>query len=313
MSTKLQRNIMQRWDGNPVLTPEDLPFQASDIHNAGAVRFDGECLLLLTVESLQGDCAIYKATSRDGRSFTVDPEPFIAAPLHHGNDIYATEGVRDPRITPFDGTYYVTYLSESEYGTRLSLVQTDDFEKMELLGHISEPDTKNGMLFPARFGGRYARLERPREGGNIWISYSTDLKYWGDWDCVMTPRHGYWDYNRVGASAPPIRTDCGWLLVYYGVRNTPSGPLFRLGVAFLDLEDPSKVIGRSNIPVLAPYERYERIGDVNNLVFSCGAVISHSAAELEIYYGAAQSCVCVGTVPFESLQGICMGGQKQED
>ena len=153
----------------------------------------------------------------------------------------------------------------------------------------------------------------PREGGNIWISYSEDLLNWGDWDVVMTPRGGYWDHDRIGLSVPPILTPCGWLIFYYGVKNTPSGPLFRLGVAFLNEEDPREVIGRSNIPLLAPSETYERIGDVQNLVFSCGAVTNTKTGKLELYYGASDSCICLGTVelrhPREHLQGPAPGGE----
>jgi len=306
MSPKILRNIVSRWEGNPVLSLRDLPFQAADIHNTGAVRHDGLYLLLVTVENLQGSCSIYRAVSDDGRSFEIDDAPFLSSAQEGAFLPYETQGVRDPRITPWNGIYYIVYLAESEYGVRLGLARTSDFETVERVALISEPDTKNGLLFPRKIKGKFARLERPREGGNIWISYSEDLVHWGGWDCVMTPRHGYWDYNRVGASAPPIATECGWLLVYYGVRDTPSGPLFRLGLAFLDMEDPTQVIGRSNIPILAPQQPYERIGDVGNLVFCCGALLSDDGSELELYYGAADSCVCLGTVPLAELEAICM-------
>jgi predicted GH43/DUF377 family glycosyl hydrolase len=170
---------------------------------------------------------------------------------------------------------------------------------------ISEPDTKNGVLFPRKIEGRYVRLERPRAGGNIWISYSEDLIHWGQWKVVMTPRHGYWDYDRIGASAPPIETDCGWLVVYYGVRELPGGPLFRLGIAFLDIDDPARVVGRSNVPILAPRERYERIGDVGNLVFCCGALLAEDRSELLVYYGAADSCICLASLPREEIELVC--------
>jgi predicted GH43/DUF377 family glycosyl hydrolase len=153
--------------------------------------------------------------------------------------------------------------------------------------------------------GRYARLERPREGGNIWISYSDDLVHWGGWEVVMTARHGYWDYDRLGAAAPPMATDYGWLLLYHGVRSMPGGDLYRLGAAFLDREDPSNVIARSNIPILAPHERYERLGDVPNIVYCCGAILSEDGSGLEIYYGAADSCICLGTVSMDELVRVC--------
>ncbi|MHC4591296.1 MAG: glycoside hydrolase family 130 protein [Planctomycetota bacterium] len=311
MNTKLQKNIVQRWEGNPVISIHDLPSQASDVHNAGAVKHAGEYILLLTVESLRGDCAIYRARSKDGHEFSIDREPILAPATSGPFAPYEDRGVRDARITLFDGTYYIVYLTESSYGFRLGLAQTEDFESIERIALISEPDTKNGMLFPCKFDGKFARLERPREGGNIWISYSDDLIHWGGWEVVMTPRHGYWDYDRIGPAAPPMETPCGWLLLYYGVRNLPGGPLFRLGVAFLDLENPANVLGQSNIPLLAPQERYERIGDVANLVFSCGAVFSDDRQQLEIYYGAADSCICLGTVPVEEMERMCNAAKAQ--
>ena len=313
MGTKISRNIVERWPHNPVLSIRDLPVQASDLHNAGVARHDGGYVLLVTVENLRGDCAIHRARSRDGRQFRVDREPILQSSRTEPFATYEERGVRDARVTPFEGTYYIIYLAESSHGVRLALAKTDDFETIERVALISEPDTKSGVLFPARFGGRYARLERPREGGNIWISYSDDLIHWGGWRIVMTPRPGFWDYDRIGAAVPPILAPCGWLLFYYGVRELPGGPVFRLGVAFLDRDDPVRVIGRSNIAVLSPSERYERIGDVANLVFSCGAVLSEDGTRVELYYGAADSCICLGTVWLEELEMMCnkakaMGG-----
>ncbi len=310
---KLQRNVVRRWQKNPIIRLGDLPFHAADIHNAGAVLHKGRYILLITIENLQGYCSIYRAHSDDGRHFEIEKEP-VLSPAEEGPFAqYETEGVRDARITLFDGVYYIVYLAQSEHGFRLALAQTEDFASIERVALISEPDTKNAALFPRKIGGRYARLERPREGGNIWISYSEDLLNWGDWDVVMTPRGGYWDHDRIGLSVPPILTPCGWLIFYYGVKNTPGGPLFRLGVAFLNEEDPVEVVGRSNIPLLAPSETYERIGDVQNLVFSCGAVTNTKTGKVELYYGASDSCICLGTVSFDTLERICRASTLQED
>ena len=312
MPTKIQHNMATRWPGNPLISTEDLPFACNDIHNAGAARYDGQYVLLVTVESLQGACALYKATSKDGRRFQIDAEPIMAPASSGPFAPYEQDGVRDPRITFLDGSYYIVYLASSRHGSRLALAKTEDFERIERIALISEPDTKNGALFPRKIGGRFARLERPREGGNIWMSYSDDLIYWGDWQVVMTPRHGYWDYHRIGASAPPMEVECGWLLIYYGQKWTPAGPLFRLGAAMLDRDAPSVVIGRTNVPVLSPQQRYERVGDVGNLVFSCGALLSEDGSQVEIYYGASDSCICLGTVTIEELEKGCFRRKAQE-
>ena len=307
MGTKIHRNIVHRYEGNPVFAILDMPFSVSDVHNAGCVRTDGQYHLLITVEHLEGDCAIYRARSDDGRRFEIDPTPMLSAADGDASPVYECQGVRDARVTRFGDLYYILYLAQSEHGVRLGLARSDMRGEVERMGLISQPDTKGGALFPEPIHGAYARLERPREGGNIWISYSDDLVHWGGWRIVMTPRHGYWDHHRIGTAAPPIATDRGWLLIYYGARVTPGGSLYRLGAAYLNREDPTQVIGRSNIPILAPRERYERLGDVPNIVFSCGAVLSEDGEALEIYYGAADSCVCLGTVALSELEKSCFG------
>ncbi len=312
MTAKIPKNVVERWDGNPVLSIDDLCFAASDVHNAGAVRHEGRCVLLVTVERLDGRCAIYRASSEDGRQFKIEKEPVLEPAKEGIFAPYEAGGVRDARITLLEGTYYIVYLAYSQYGFRLCLARTADFRSIERISVVSEPDTKNGVLFPRRIKGRFARLERPQEGGNIWISYSDDLVHWGSWDIVMTHRGGYWDSHRIGASVPPIETSEGWLLFYYGVKNTPGGPLFRLGAAFLDLEEPSRVLGRCNVPLLSPKERYERIGDVPNLVFACGAIPSRDGAEVDIYYGAADSCICLGSVSLDTLEYTCYPEKARE-
>jgi predicted GH43/DUF377 family glycosyl hydrolase len=179
-----------------------------------------------------------------------------------------------------------------------------DFKKVERLGIISEPETKAGALFPAKFKGRYARLERPRQSGSIWISYSKDLLTWGEMEVVLGPRRGFWDTDRIGCAVPPILIDEGWLLIYYSVKKTSAGPITRIGAAVLDKKNPSKMVSRSNIPILSPREDYERIGDINNLVFSTGAILEDDG-ELKIYYGVADNCVCLGTTKLSEIISFC--------
>ncbi len=304
------RDIVHRWEGNPIIALEDLNFRVADIHNAGVARMNGELMMLLNIESLQGFNLFYRAKSQDGLNFTVDPHPFMEPPQDGPRARYETFGIRDPRITPLDGTYYITCLADSELGLRLGLARTKDFEHAEFLGYVSQPDVKNGVLFPCKFDGRYALLKRP-SGGDIWISYSEDLAFWGDEKVVMTTRGGFWDASRIGAAAVPIEIEQGWLLVYYGAKDTSAGPLVRLGAAVLDRDDPARVIARSNIPLLSPREDYERIGDVPNMVFSCGAIVRDD--ELWIYYGASGSCVCLGSARIGEIVEFCLSCSVVQD
>ena len=304
MAQKFGRDVVHRYEGNPLIGIEDLPFRCSDIWNAGVVHLGGEYLLLLTVETSEGLGSIYAARGKDGLHFSIESKPLLSACTCQVCSCYTTFGVRDPRITEMDGVYYIVFTADSDSGKRIGLAYTKDFKSVEKTGFISEPDSKSGALFPRKIRGRYAMLQRPSAGGSIWISYSDDLTYWGSATVVMTPRGGYWDATRIGAAGPPIETDLGWLLIYYGEKGTSAGPLVRLGAAILDRDDPSRVIARSNIPILSPREKYERMGDVGNVVFSCGTLLEGNE-ELKIYYGASDSCICLGTCTLKDIAGVC--------
>ena len=132
------------------------------------------------------------------------------------------------------------------------------------------------------------------------VSFSEDMIHWGDHQLVMTPHSGYWDSYRIGASAPPIKTEAGWLEIYHGMKMTRSGPIYKIGSVLFDLENPSRVIARCDEPILSPRETYERIGDVNNVVFACGAIVEEND-DIKIYYGAADTCICVATGKLSQL------------
>jgi predicted GH43/DUF377 family glycosyl hydrolase len=108
----------------------------------------------------------------------------------------------------------------------------------------------------------------------------------------------------VGDAVPPIRVkDGSWLLIYYGIKDTSAGPLFRIGAVFLDADDPARVVSRTNVPILSPRKNYERIGDVTNLIFSCGAILEDE--KLLLYYGASDSCICLGTTAIDDIYQEC--------
>jgi len=309
MNTKTGRDLIHRWKGNPAITIENLSFPCADICNAGVVKYQDEYLLLTTIQSLKGSYSIYLATSQDGLHFSVADEPLLAPRLEEPFAIYEEDGILDCRVTAFEGYYYLLFDALGKHGYRLGLARTKNFKNIERLEFISEPDTKSGALFPAKIKGRYARLARPWEGGSIWISYSDDLVYWGASEVVITPRGGFWDSDRIGVAAPPMRVKSGWLIIYYGVKNTSAGPLFRLGAVILDPRNPAKVLGRTDTPILSPREDFERIGDMPNLVYSCGALIEEDD-KLRLYYGAANSCIAIGTAPLESIISACLEKSK---
>jgi predicted GH43/DUF377 family glycosyl hydrolase len=252
------------------------------------------------------------ARSDDGYHFELEPEPVMTPCNEEGCfKEYEKKGIEDPRITEINGVFYIMYTAASVYGSLLALAKTTDFKSFERIALVSEPENKDGVLFPEKINGKYARFDRPVAGGlaNIWISYSQDLVTWGNSRCVMTVRDDHWDSWRIGASSQPIKIDNGWLIIYHGVKAASSGPIYRLGAAVLSEDDPSKVICRSAIPILSPREYYERVGDVNNVVFSCGAILEDDSQELKIYYGASDTSICLGTANVNELMQFCTIGE----
>ncbi|MFC1771614.1 glycoside hydrolase family 130 protein [Candidatus Margulisiibacteriota bacterium] len=299
---KIGRDIFHRWEGNPIVVLEDIPYRCNTVFNGTPVKLGDEYIILLRVEGLQGCSYFALARSCDGFRFEVDDKP-VMLPAKEGDFAkYEDHGIEDPRATYIDGTYYILYTATSGSGFHIALAKTQDFLEYERIAIVSGPGNKDGVLFPEKINGKYVRLDRPigHGVGSIWISYSEDLISWGNSKALITPRAGYWDSFRIGASVPPIKTDKGWLEIYHGVKMTSCGPIYRAGSVLLDLEDPSKVIARAAGPLLSPREDYERIGDVGNVVFACGAIVEPDG-EMKMYYGAADTCLCVATAHVEDI------------
>lgn len=296
------RDLLHRWEGNPAIMIEDIPFRANTVFNCTPIVTDEGVYLLLRVEGQQGYSFFVLARSKDGLHFSIDNKPVMMPAKKGPFAIYEKKGIEDPRATVIDGVCYIMYTALGDYGTRIALAKTSDYVNYERIAIVSEPGNKDGVLFPRKINGRYARLDRPIGGGrgSIWISYSPDLVNWGDSEVVLSPRPGYWDEFRVGASVPPIETKQGWLEIYHGVKMMTSGPIYRIGTALLDLENPSKVIKRGADAILSPREEYERIGDVPNVCFASGAVVDDRGS-IHIYYGAADTYICIASCTFDDL------------
>jgi len=306
MTSDFYRGLFDRYPGNPIIRNRDLPYAANTVFNPAAAIVDGETLLLLRVEDMRGHSHLTVARSKDGLTgWRFDPEPtFRADPDGHPEEIW---GIEDPRITYLDelGHWVIAYTAYSVGGPLVSLATTTDFKTFTRLGPVMSPEDKDAALFPVRFGGRWAMIHRPMPtsataGAHMWISWSPDLKHWGDHRILLRARRGaWWDAYKIGLSPPPLRTDEGWLVLYHGVKNTASGAIYRLGLALLDLEVPEKVIYRSDEWVFEPEPDYERFGDVDKVVFPCGWVLLDG--EVRMYYGAADSRIAVASAKVADL------------
>lgn len=306
MNIKPSIELFRRHPANPIISVKDFSYPANSVFNAGATKAGDKTLLLMRVEDRRGISHLTVARSKDGISeWGIDPRPTIMpSPDTHPEEIY---GIEDPRITYIEeqDQWAILYTAYSEGGPMVSLATTADFQEFERHGPVLPPEDKDAALFPVRFGGRWAMIHRPvstfpHTGAHIWISFSPDLKHWGDHCILMSPRKGgFWDANKIGLSPPPLMTDEGWLILYHGVKTTPSGAIYRLGLALLDLNDPRNVVARSDEWVFGPEEDYELFGDVDKVVFPCGWIFEGD--EIRLYYGGADKCLALATVKLSEL------------
>lgn len=300
--------IVRRYEGNPILTPRDVPYPVHTVHNAGVTRFNGRYVMLFRAHRDTGRSILGLADSADGYHFMARPRPFMVPATEGIFAEYEAFGVEDARICHLDDEYLITYSAYSRHGVRIGLARTRDFENVERVALITQADMRNVVLFPDTFGGRYARLDRPHSEispWSIWISFSKDLVHWGDSRVVMKPVEYHWDQMKIGPGATPIRTPRGWLHIYHGVFPTMDGSVYRLGVALHDLNDPSRVLGVCDRWILQPEDPWERVGYVHNVVFTCGAVPEDDGT-VKIYWGAADQVMCVGAANLEQLVELCL-------
>jgi predicted GH43/DUF377 family glycosyl hydrolase len=301
------RPLVTRYEGNPILTKHDVPYPVETVHNAGAIKFEGRYTLLFRSHLHNGRSIIGIARSDDGYNFRVDSKPFMVPSTKGVFSRFEEYGLEDPRICSIDGSYYITYSAYSRFGVRIGLARTHDFKNIERIALISEPDMRNVVIFPETFNGRYARLDRPHSEINpwsIWLSWSTDLVHWGESEPVINPATYHWDQLKIGPGTTPIRTSDGWLHLFHGVFPTMDGSVYRLGVALHDIADPATVLGVADDWILSPEDSWELTGYVHNVVFSCGAVAEDDGT-LKIYWGAADTVMCVGTARIADLVQLC--------
>jgi predicted GH43/DUF377 family glycosyl hydrolase len=313
----VETHVLRRHPANPILTATQFPRPVNSVFNAGAARFESQYLLLNRIEDLTGSSCLWLARSDDGVHFAPDPEPALVPTTEEPFGTVEHFSLEDPRITQIDDAFYITYVCYSGYGCVTALARTYDFVHYERMAIMTLPDDKDVVLFPERIGdrrgGRYAKLDRPMTRrpsiGDIWVSFSPDLVYWGDPRPVMKPRPRKWDEYKIGGGAPPIKTSHGWLEIYHGVRQTGAGLLYRLGAVLLDLEEPWRVVGRANEAILSPTAPEDFGGNVGNVVFACGAILEDDG-ELKVYYGAADQVMCLATAPVNEVIALCLKGAQ---
>lgn len=309
----MKESIVKRYKKNPILTKDDVPYQVATVHNAGMVKYNDKYIMLFRSHLHNGRSIIGIAESKDGYNFKVSEEPFLTPSSDGVFGEYEEYGVEDVRISKIDDNYLLTYSAYSRHGVRIGLAKTKDFKTVERISLITQSDLRNVVIFPEKINGKYVRLDRPHSEiskWSIWISYSPDLIHWGDSKVIIKPETYHWDEMKIGPGATPIKTNKGWLNIYHGVFETMSGVVYRLGVALHDLKDPSIISGVSDEWILQPEDPWEITGYVPNVVFTCGA-IPEPDGSVKIYWGGADSVMCVGSAKIDELVELCIKKRRK--
>jgi len=320
---------MKRHEINPILTRTDIPpippelVDVTSVFNPGAIKDGDTYRLILRVQSRSRETFLVMAESEDGVNFKVE------------NKIVDFKGIEkvkekvfhiyDARISKLDGRFYIMFAMDMQDGCQLGLGVTDDFKSFDFLGITSNEDIRNGVLFPEKINGKYYRMDRPNKakhsggptsGSAICLSESDDLINWQYVSTLISGRFHYWD-EYIGSGPPPVKTRKGWLHVYHGVAgHFGSANIYQGGVMLLDLNDPSKVLGRCRCNILEPREIWELAGQVPNVTFPSGMVVEEfdaegfalESSEVKIYYGAADTSVGLLITSISELLDAAMEG-----
>jgi predicted GH43/DUF377 family glycosyl hydrolase len=302
-----ERELFQRHPDNPILSADDWPYPVNAVFNPGAAALNGSTVLLARVEDLRGISHLTVARSANGvDGWSIDAEPLLAPAPDVATEQWGLEDSRVVWVAELD-RFVITCTAYGPAGPAVFLATTEDFKTVERYGIVRRPEDKNAALLPHRIDGRWVLFHRPKTEfggarGEIYLSRSADLVSWSTPEQVLQPRPGpWWDSLRIGIGPPPLLTEHGWLLVYHGVRDTVSGQVYRVGLALLDLDEPTRVLGRLPAWIFGPFAPYERSGDVPNAVFPCGLVHDSASGEVRLYYGAADSTICLATARLDDL------------
>lgn len=289
------REIIWRYSKNPIIDRYQLP-TSNSIFNSAVILFGDGYAGVFRCDNRAVQMNIHVGFSKDAIHWEIEEDPIV---MKSGNtEMIESDYKYDPRVTFIEDRYWLTWCNGYN-GPTIGIAYTFDFKEFFQCENAFLPFNRNGVLFPEKINGKFAMLSRPSDNGHtpfgdIFISYSPDMKYWGEHRCVMkaTPfEESAWQTTKIGAGPVPIKTNEGWLLFYHGVITTCNGYRYAMGAALLDLENPSKVLCRTRSYLLGPAAPYELTGDVPNVVFPCAALLDGN--RIAIYYGAADTVVAL--------------------
>lgn len=299
---------LKRYPGNPILSPvREHSWESKYVLNAAAFRLEDKVYLLYRAFGDDQISRIGLAVTDGYRVLERLPEPVF---VPQGEK--EKKGVEDPRVVIIDGWIYMLYTAYDGVIAQISFagITVEDFlnrrfDRWVRKGYVFQDIwDKDSILFPEKIGGKYVIYHRIEPG--IWVTRLDKLEFPAPREkhsIIAGPRPGkMWDSLKIGAGAQPLKTKYGWLLIYHGVDRER---VYRLGVMLVALNNPERILYRSPNPILSPETDYEtgRIGDVwvPQVVFTCGAVpaenkeVLDAEDEILVYYGAADTYVCLAT------------------
>ena len=279
-----------RYSENPIIGRNPVEGVAR-IFNSAVMPYGDEFIGVFRGEQVNGIPYIYLGHSKDAIHWEFEKEK-IPFKDEQGNDFMPVYAY-DPRLVKVEDTYYIIWCQDF-YGASIGMAKTTDFKTFTRIENPFIPFNRNAVLFPRKINGNFVLLSRPSDSGHtpfgdIFLSESPDMVYWGKHRHVMGRSSEWWESVKIGGGAAPIETDEGWLLIYHGVLRTCSGYVYRMGCALLDLEEPWKVKMRSRMYLLAPEMLYEQTGDVPNVVFPCASLVDAATGRIAVYYGCADT------------------------
>ena len=291
-----------RYSDNPI-TKRNPGKNIARVFNSAVVAYKGEFIGVFRGEQLNGVSFIYLGRSKDGIDWEFEDEK-----LHFVNEAgepFDPKYAYDPRLVKVEDTYYIIWCTDF-YGAAIGLAKTTDFKTFVRLENPFVPFNRNAVLFPRKINGNFVLLSRPSDSGHtpfgdIFLSESPDLTYWGKHRHVMSKGSEWWESLKIGGGAAPIETTEGWLLFYHGVSGTCNGYVYSIGGAILDIEDPSIVKYRCENFILTPEEEYEERGFVPNVCFPCATLQDAATGRIALYYGAADSYVGLAFTELELI------------
>ncbi len=316
--------LVKKSDNNPIISPRpQVPWESRATFNSAAILEDGKVHFLYRALGDTDLSVLGYATSNDGINIDyrsdqpayIPREPFETPGGNKFNTIAqhfvsggGYGGIEDPRITKIDDRIYLTYVAfdgSTPPRVAISGINLDDFlkndwEKWDTPKLISAPGmvNKSAVVFPRKVNGKYVVMHRVYP--NILIDYVDDLNFdnYLQGHHFIPPRKNFWDSKKIGAGAPPIETKDGWLLIYQSVGyQDPSR--YKVGAMMLDLDNPSKVLYRTHMPIIEPEEHYENNGFKAGVVYPCGGVIMNN--KLNIYYGGSDSYLCAASADLDTF------------